>query len=58
MFLKTACRYADFFSMENVCYRIRTQSVTEVEELSSNQEEADTNFTLHTNHALTLLFSV
>ena len=38
--------------MDNVCYRITTQSVTEVKELSSNQEEADTKLLLHANHAL------
>ena len=37
--------------MDNVCYKITTQSVTEVEELSSDQEEALNSF-LHANHAL------
>ena len=41
-----------YFSLDMVCYKITSQSVTEVPQLSSNQEEADTKLLLHTKHAI------
>ena len=38
--------------MDSVCYRITADSISEVEDLSSNQEEADTKLLLHAKHAL------
>ena len=41
-----------YFSMAKVCNLITVDSVNIVEELSSNQEEADTKLLLYTNHSL------
>ena len=37
--------------MDSVCYRITADSISEVEDLPSNQEEADTKLLLHAKHA-------
>ena len=41
-----------FFSMHNICYKISKECITEIQELSSNQEEVDTKLLLHAKHAL------
>ena len=41
-----------FFSQEDITYCLSRAGVTVSEELSSNQEEADTKVILHCNHAL------
>ena len=38
--------------MDNKCYLITNQGVVTVEDLSSNQEEADTKVVLHASHAV------
>ena len=39
-----------YYSMDNKCYLITNQGVVTVEDLSSNQEEADTKVVLHASH--------
>ena len=41
-----------YYSMDNKCYLITNQGVVTVEDLSSNQEEADTKVVLHASHAV------
>ena len=41
-----------FFSTDKVCDRITSTTVSLVESLCSNQEEADTELLLHTKHVL------
>ena len=41
-----------FFSTDKVCNRITSTTVSLVESLCSNQEEADTKLLLHTKHVL------
>ena len=41
-----------YYSMDNKCYVITNQGVVTVEDLSSNQEEADTKVALYSSHAL------
>ena len=38
--------------MDKLCYKITDSDVVVVEELSSNQEQADTKLLLHAKHAL------
>ena len=47
--LKTAELY---YSMDNKCYLITNPGIVTVEDLSSNQEEADTKVVLHASHAV------
>ena len=44
------CRRINF-SMDGICYGITKDSVEVIDELSSNQEEADTKLLLHAKHA-------
>ena len=44
------CRSINF-SMDGICYGITKDSVEVIDELSSNQEEADTKLLLHAKHA-------
>ena len=39
------------FSMDQLCYKITDSDIVVVEELSSNQEEADIKLLLHAKHA-------
>ena len=48
---KLQCRRI-MFSMDQLCYEITTSGVAVVEQLSSNQEEADTKLLLHAAHSL------
>ena len=41
-----------YFSKEDSCVRVNASQVTTVDELSSNQEEADTKVILHSAHAI------
>ena len=41
-----------YYSMDNKCYLITNQGVETVEDLSSNQEEADTKVVFHASHAV------
>ena len=41
-----------YFSKEGSCVRVNAWLVTPVDELSSNQEEADTKVILHSGHAI------
>ena len=41
-----------YYSMDNKCYLITNQGIVTVEDLSSNQEEADTTVVIHASHAL------
>ena len=41
-----------YFSMDGVCYALTADGVRIYQELSSNQEEADTKMILHCEHAL------
>ena len=40
------------FSMDQFCYKITSSEIVTIEELSSNQEEADTKLLLNTKHSL------
>ena len=40
-----------FFSMDKLCLRITVNTTDIIEELTSNQEEADTKLLLHAKHA-------
>ena len=51
MLRKLGCQEI-FYSMDGVCYRITATLVEIFEDLSSNQEEADTKLLLHANHAV------
>ena len=58
-FIKNSKDYLDvlksdriILSLDGRAIKITINDVTEVAELSSNQEEADTKLLLHTNHAL------
>ena len=39
------------YSMDGICHKISSKTINVIQELSSNQEEADTKLLLHTNHA-------
>ena len=58
-FIKNSKDYLDvlksdmiIYSLDGTAIKITRNDATEVAELSSNQEEADTKLLLHTNHAL------
>ena len=42
------------YSMDGICHKISSETIAVMQELSSNQEEADTKLLLHANHALSL----
>ncbi len=41
-----------YYSLDNVCYKITRTDCSVVDQLCSNQEEADTKLTLHALYAL------
>ena len=51
LFDKLNCQQI-LFSMDKLCYKSADSDVVVVEELSGNQEEADTKLLLHVKHAL------
>ena len=46
------------FSMDQLCYKITTSDVALIEQLSSNQEEADTKLSLHAAISLGMLMDL
>ena len=44
----------NFFSMDKLCLRITVNTTDIIEELTSNQKEADTKLLLHAKHAFNL----